>query len=129
MIATRTGADDGPPSEEVTGTPRVPNTAATGAPTITGTAQVGETLTASTTGIADANGLTSPTYTYQWIRVDGTDEADIASANSSTYILVDADLGKTLKVQGDLRRRRSAIPRRSPARRRQRWARQRRPRR
>ena len=77
----------------------VPNTAATGAPTITGTAQVGQTLTASTTGIMDANGLTSPTYTYQWIRVDGTDEADIASANSSTYILVDADLGTTLKVR------------------------------
>ena len=62
----------------------VPNIPATGAPTITGTAQVGETLTASTTGIADANGLTSPTYTYQWIRVDGT-EADIAGENSSTY--------------------------------------------
>ena len=76
----------------------VPNTAATGAPTITGTAQVGQTLTASTTGIADANGLTSPTYTYQWIRVDGT-EADIAGENSSTYILVDADLGTTLKVR------------------------------
>ena len=72
--------------------------AATGAPTITGTAQVGETLTAVTTGIMDADGLTSPTYTYQWIRVDGT-EADIASANSSTYILVDADLGTTLKVR------------------------------
>ena len=74
------------------------NTAPTGAPTITGTAQVGETLTASTTGIADADGLTSPTYTYQWIRVDGT-EADIAGENSSTYTLVDADLGKTLKVK------------------------------
>ena len=74
------------------------NTAPTGAPTITGTAEVGETLTASTTGIADANGLTSPTYTYQWIRVDGT-EADIAAANSSTYILVATDLGTTLKVR------------------------------
>ena len=72
---------------------------ATGAPTITGTAQVGQTLTAATTGITDADGLTSPTYTYQWIRVDGTDEADIAAANSSTYILVDADLGTTLKVR------------------------------
>ena len=72
---------------------------ATGAPTITGTAQVGQTLTAVTTGIMDADGLTSPTYTYQWIRVDGTDEADIASANSSTYILGDADLGTTLKVR------------------------------
>ena len=74
------------------------NTAATGAPTITGTAQVGQTLTAVTTGIVDADGLTSPTYTYQWIRVDGT-EADIAAANSSTYILVAADLGTTLKVR------------------------------
>ena len=75
------------------------NTLATGAPTITGTAQVGQTLTASTTGIADANGLTTPNYTYQWIRVDGTDEADIASANSSTYPLGAADLGTTLKVR------------------------------
>ena len=58
----------------------------------------GQTLTAVTTGIMDANGLTSPTYTYQWIRVDGT-EADIAAANSSTYILVAADLGTTLKVR------------------------------
>ena len=88
---TRTSA----PTATLAGTP---NTRATGAPTITGTAQVGETLTASTTGIADANGLTSPTYTYQWIRVDGT-EADIASENSSTYTLVDADLGTTLKVR------------------------------
>ena len=75
------------------------NTLATGAPTITGTAQVGQTLTASTTGIADANGLTTPNYTYQWIRVDGTDEADIASANSSTYPLGAADQGTTLKVR------------------------------
>ena len=78
---------------------RAANTLATGAPTITGTAQVGQTLTASTTGIADANGLTTPNYTYQWIRVDGTDEADIAGENSSTYTLVDADLGTTLKVR------------------------------
>ena len=75
-----------------------PNTPATGAPTITGTAQVGQTLTAVTTAIMDANGLTTPSYTYQWIRVDGT-EADIAAANSSTYILVAADLGTTLKVR------------------------------
>ena len=57
---------------------------AMGAPTITGTAHVGETLTAVTTGITDADGLTSPTYTYQWIQVNGT-AADIADADSSTY--------------------------------------------
>ena len=75
------------------------NTAAMGAPTITGTAQVGKTLTAVITGITDADGLTSATYTYQWIRVDGTDEEDISGENSSTYTLVDADLGKTIKVK------------------------------
>ena len=77
---------------------RAANNAAMGEPTISGTARVGRTLTASTTGITDADGLTSPTYTYQWIRANGTD-ADIASANSSTYTLVGADLGKTIKVK------------------------------
>ena len=45
------------------------NSPATGAPTITGTAQVGETLTASTTGISDSDGLTNATFTYQWINL------------------------------------------------------------
>ena len=92
------GTSDASDSDDTTTAPGTPNTAPTGAPTITGTAQVGQTLTAVTTGIADADGLTSPTYTYQWIRVNGT-EADIAGENSSTYTLVDADLGKTLKVK------------------------------
>ena len=73
------------------------NNAATGAPTISGTAQVGSTLTAATSGIMDADGLTSPTYTYQWIRV-GSTEVDISGATSSTYTLVVADQGKTIKV-------------------------------
>ena len=92
------GTSDASDSDDTTTTAST-NTAATGAPTITGTAQVGQTLTAVTTGITDADGLTSPTYTYQWIRVDGTDEEDISGENSSTYSLVAADLGKTIKVQ------------------------------
>ena len=92
------GTDDSGSAYTMTIDVTAVNTPATGAPTITGTAQVGRTLTAVTTGIADANGLTSPTYTYQWIRVNGSD-ADIAAANSSTYTLVDADLGKTIKVK------------------------------
>ena len=77
-----------------------PNTPATGAPTITGTAQVGQTLTAGTTAIMDADGLTSVSYTYQWIRVatDNT-ETNIASATASTYTLVAADQGTTIKVK------------------------------
>ena len=76
-----------------------PNTPATGAPTITGTAQVGQTLTAGTTAIVDADGLTSVSYTYQWIRVatDNT-ETNISSATASTYTLVAADQGTTVKV-------------------------------
>ena len=75
------------------------NTAPTGAPTITGTAQVGQTLTAGTTAIMDADGLTSVSYTYQWIRVatDNT-ETNISSAMASTYMLVAADQGTTVKV-------------------------------
>ena len=97
--ATNADGDSGWSDPPVSGrTNATTNTAAAGAPTITGTAHVGESLTAATTGIMDADGLASPGYTYQWIRVNGT-EADIAGANSSTYILVDADLGKTIKVR------------------------------
>ena len=78
------------------------NTPATGAPTITGTVEVGKTLTAVTTGIMDANGLTGVTYNHHWLRVNGT-EAQIGRARSSTYILVAADLGKTIKVRVDFR--------------------------
>ena len=74
------------------------NDPATGAPTISGTATVGQELTAETTGIADVDGLTSPTYVYQWVRVDGT-ETDITDANAATYTLVAADAGKKIKVK------------------------------
>ena len=50
------------------------NSPATGAPTISGTAQVGETLTADTSGIADADGLSNVQYEYQWL----ADDADIS---------------------------------------------------
>ena len=75
------------------------NTPAAGAPTITGTAQVGQTLTAVTTAIMDADGLNNVSYTYQWIRVDGGAETNIAGAMASTYTLVTADQGKTIKVK------------------------------
>ena len=76
-----------------------PNTPATGAPTISGTAQVGETLTADTSGIADADGLTNVSYGYQWTRNDGSTDTDITGAANSSYTLVDADGGETIKVK------------------------------
>ena len=75
------------------------NAPATGAPTISGTAQVGETLTAGITGIADADGLSGETFTYQWVSSDGTTDTDIEKATDSTYKLVDADHGKFIKVR------------------------------
>ena len=75
------------------------NSPATGAPTISGTAQVGETLTAGITGIADADGLSGETFTYQWVSSDGTTDTDIENATDSTYKLVAADQGKSVKVR------------------------------
>ena len=75
------------------------NTQATGLPAISGTAQVGQSLVADTSGIDDADGLTSVSYSYQWIRSDGTTDTDIAGATGSTYTLVSADVGKAIKVE------------------------------
>ena len=76
-----------------------PNYAATGAPTIGGTVQVGQTLTASTSGITDSDGLSNATFTYQWLSSDGTSDSDISGATSSAYTLVETDGGKTIKVR------------------------------
>ena len=75
------------------------NSPATGAPTISGTTQVGETLTADITGIADADGLSGETFTYQWVSGDGTTDTDMENATGSTYTLVEADKGKSVKVR------------------------------
>ena len=74
---------------------------AEGAVAISGTAQVGSTLTADPSGITDTDGLTTPTYTYQWLRVDadGVSNETTIGANAATYTLVAADVGKKIKVQ------------------------------
>ena len=73
------------------------NNLATGAPTITGTPRVGEVLTADTSAIMDADGLTAPNYSYQWVRVDGGSTTNVGT-DSSTYTLVDADAEKRIRV-------------------------------
>ena len=73
---------------------------ATGQPTISGAAQVSKTLTAATDDIEDLDGLpTTPTFTYQWVRVDGLTDTDIPGATSETYTLTASDLGKQIKVK------------------------------
>ena len=90
------GFSEGPLTSDATDpvTPK-PSSPATGQPTISGTAQVGETLTANTSGIADADGLDDATFSYQWI----ADDSDIAGATGSTYTLAAADEGKVVKVR------------------------------
>ena len=78
-----------------------PNTPPEGTPTISGTAQVGEVLTADPSGITDADGLTTATFTYQWLRVDAdgvSNETNIGT-NAATYTLAAADAGKKIKVK------------------------------
>jgi hypothetical protein len=60
------------------------------APAITGTAQEGQTLTCST---GTWTGNPTPTYTYQWKR----NGSNIGSATNSTYVLVTADVGQSIK--------------------------------
>ena len=78
---------------------QIPNTPATGAPTIGGTPQVGQTLEAETSGIGDDDGLNNVSYDYQWIRNDGTSDADILRATGPGYTLAEADLGMTIRVR------------------------------
>ena len=76
-----------------------PNSPATGAPSISGTVRVGETLTAETSAIADADGMSGAVFIYQWL----ANGADITGASSSSYTLVDADKGKTIQVKVSFR--------------------------
>ena len=75
-----------------------PNSPATGQPAISGTALVGETLTADTSGIADDDGLSNVSFSYQWISNDGGADSEIGGATGSTYILASGDVGRTIKV-------------------------------
>ncbi len=72
--------------------------AATGVPVITGIPEVFGTLTADTSGIDDEDGLADVSFSYQWIRVQGTTEIEVG-ADSSTYFLAVADIGALIKVE------------------------------
>ena len=76
-----------------------PNSPATGAPTISGTVRVGETLTAETSAIADADGMSGAVFSYLWL----ADDADIAGATSDAYTLVETDVGKAIQVKVSFR--------------------------
>ena len=73
-----------------------------------------KTLTAATDDIEDHGwAADDPTFTYQWVRVDGLTDTDIPGATSETYTLTASDLGKQIKVKVSYHR--LPGPRRGPA--------------
>ena len=78
-----------------------PNNPAAGAPGISGTLAVGETLTATTSGISDEDGLENAVFAYQWVRHDPADPtgADIPGETARTYTVTSDDDGKGLRVR------------------------------
>ena len=97
LAATDTTVDDsGGGNTGNTGQQNPPaNSEPTGKPTIGGTPQVGQTLTASTSSITDADGLTNAAFNYRWI----AGGSDISGATSSTYTLTSSEQGKTVQVR------------------------------
>ena len=95
VLSNASGAGFASFGREAVGTIWNTETAATGAPTISGTPQVGETLTADTSGIADEDGLENVSFSYQWL----ADDTAIQGATNSTYTLIEADEGKTVRVR------------------------------
>ena len=83
----------GPLTSAATATVTSPNNPPSGKPSISGTAAAGQILTAITTDITDPDGLTG-TYTYQWNR----DGSAIVGQTSSTYTVVNDDIGKLITV-------------------------------
>ena len=77
------------------------NSPATGGPGISGTPRVGKTLTATTQGMSDEDGLTRAVFTYQWVRHDfGTGTGtDIGGATGASYTVAPADTGQAIKVR------------------------------
>ena len=73
----------------------VQNQAPTGLPVISGTVQVGYTLTAGTSGIGDADGLTGAEFTYQWLQND----ALLAGETGKAYLVKASDSGHRLKAR------------------------------
>ena len=91
VLATVPHTAETPAQEETEEQQEAQNSPATGQPSISGTAQVGEVLNTGTSGITDTDGITNAVFTYQWIRVDGTNETDITGA---TLIQLHAGRGR-----------------------------------
>ena len=76
-----------------------PNTEATGAPTISGTPQVRRTLMVDTSEIADADGMETAVFRYQWFAASDFATVEFHGETSPTYTLAPAAEGLAIKVK------------------------------
>ena len=99
LAATDTTTDDGGAGNGEANTRNAgggsANTPATGAPGISGTPLVGETLTARTSGIADADRLNNAVFGYQWT----AGGSDIDGATGSSHTLTSSEQGQSIQVR------------------------------
>ena len=94
-----TTAEQTQPEQPVAGTdvPEAPNT--DDQVTINGLTVVEQVLSADTSAISDDDGLTNPSYTYQWLHHDGSSDTEIAGQNTATYTVANSDVGKQIKLK------------------------------
>ena len=76
-----------------------PNSRPTGSPTISGTPQVRQTLTVDTSEIADADGMETAVFRYQWFATIGLATVEFHGETSSTYTLGPLSEGLAIKVK------------------------------
>ena len=76
-----------------------PNRPPTGEPTINGTPQVRRTLMVDTSEIADADGLETAVFRYQWFATIGLATVEFHGETSSTYTLGPLSEGLAIKVK------------------------------
>ena len=88
---TNSGVDTDPSANTITMDANSVHESPTGRVTLSGTATTGQTFTAANT-LADADGLGS--ISYQWKRAG----AAISGATSTSYALVQADVGSAISV-------------------------------
>ena len=77
------------------------NSPARGGPGIRGVARAGETLTATTSGIRDDDGLDNAVFAFQWVRSELGAESGtaIAGATGSSYGVTAEDEGRAITVR------------------------------
>ena len=100
-MTLRSTVDPEPDLTEPDSSGQQANSPATGGPGIQGAPRTGETLTATTSGIRDEDGLTGAVFAYQWVRSELGAESgtDITGATGPSYAVTAEDEGKAIKVR------------------------------